>query len=145
MAVNPIPNDHQSVVPYPIIKGVPALIEFLKATFDAEEVHRMKQDDGAVMHAQVKVGDTTMMMGEAGESYDPRPISLYVYVEDVDRTYQRALKAGAVSVAEPSDQFYGDRTGSVKDPVGNIWWIASRREDLSSEALQKRMAALKPK
>ena len=141
MAVNPIPNEHQSVVPYPIIKGVPVLIEFLEDAFSANVVHRVTQDDGSVMHAQVKVGDTAIMMGEAGEDYEPRPVSLYMYVSDVDEIYQRALDAGAASVMEPAEQFYGDRMGGVRDPVGNIWWIASRLEELSSEELQTRMSA----
>lgn len=138
MAANPLPENHQAVVAYPIVRGVPSLIEFLVAAFDAEEVHRTKQDDGTVMHAQVRVNDSLLMMGEAGTSHKPMPASLYVYVDDVDRVYHRALKAGAVSVMEPADQFYGDRTGGVKDPVGNVWWIASQLEALTSEELQRR-------
>lgn len=138
MATKPIPENHQAVVAYPIVRGVPSLIEFLVATFDATEVHRTKQDDGTVMHAQVRVNDSMVMMGEAGTSHEPMPASLYVYVDEVDRVYDRALKAGAVSVMEPADQFYGDRTGGVRDPVGNVWWIASRIEELTSEELQRR-------
>lgn len=141
MSVNPVPEEHQSVIPYPIIRGVTALVDFLKAAFDAEEIHQIKDSDGSVMHAQVKVLGSSVMMGEAGTSFQPMPGSIYLYVDDVDAYYRRALDAGAESVMEPADQFYGDRSGGIKDPAGNIWWISSRIEQISTEELQERAAA----
>jgi uncharacterized glyoxalase superfamily protein PhnB len=85
------------------------------------------------------------MIGEAGGQWQPMPCNLYVYVPDTDATYRRALAAGAVSIMEPSDQYYGDRNAGVKDPCGNSWWLATHKEDVSAEEMQRRAAALPKK
>jgi PhnB protein len=109
-----------------IVQGADRVIEFLKQAFEAKEVERMSMPDGSIMHAEVRAGDSTVMLGEASGQWGPMPASLYMYVPDVDAVYQRVLKAGATSVMEPADQFYGDRNAGVKDSAGNLWWIASR-------------------
>jgi uncharacterized glyoxalase superfamily protein PhnB len=114
----------------------------LKQAFAAQELGRMARPDGVVMHAEVKIGDSKMMMGEPMGEWKARPCALYLYVEDVDAVYQRAIQAGGTSVTEPSDQFYGDRTGGVIDPSGNYWGIATHVEDVSHEEMEKRAAAM---
>jgi PhnB protein len=105
----------------------------------------MAHPDGTIMHAEVKIGDSIVMMGEARGDCKPMPGSLYVYVNDADATYRRALQAGATSMMEPGDQFYGDRTAGVKDPSGNQWTIATHREDVPPEELRRRAEALMKK
>jgi uncharacterized glyoxalase superfamily protein PhnB len=138
MAVKPIPEGYHSVTPYLTVKGVDRLIEFLKQTFGAEEKERHLRPDGSIMHAEVKIGDSIIMMGEANEQWAPRTSCLYLYVEDTDATYKRALQLGATPVMEPADQFYGDRNAGVTDPSGNLWWIATHVEDVSAEEMEKR-------
>jgi uncharacterized glyoxalase superfamily protein PhnB len=142
MAVKPIPDNYHTVTPYLIVKGAAQLIDFLIQAFDGKEMERMAQPDGTIMHAEVKIGDSVIMMGETGGRWEPRPGSLYLYVPDTDATYQKALKAGATSVMEPANQFYGDRNAGVKDFCGNYWWIATHIEDVPPEELKKRAEAV---
>jgi PhnB protein len=137
-AVKPIPDGYHNVQPYMIVRGAKGLLEFVKKTFDAKETELMAGPDGTVMHAEVKIGDSTVMMSDAQGPWQPTQAALYVYVPNVDETYKRALAAGATSAMEPSDQFYGDRHGGVKDSWGNFWWIATRVEDVSKEEMQRR-------
>jgi PhnB protein len=141
MAVKPIPDGYHSVTPYLMVQGVAALIDFLKQAFGADEIFRMPRPDGAIMHAEVKIGDSMIMMGEAMGEHQPMPGSIYLYVNDADAVYQRALQAGATTMMEPGDQFWGDRQAGIKDPVGNFWWIATHQEDVSPEELAKRAEA----
>ena len=138
MAVKSKPEGYHTVTPYLTVPGVARLLDFLKQAFDAKEVHVMKRPDGGVMHAEVKIGDSTVMMGEPMAPWTPMPGSLYLYVDDVDTVYKRALQAGATSVMEPANQFYGDRHAGVLDPAGNQWWIATRVEEVSPEELNRR-------
>ena len=142
MPVKPIPEGYHSITPYLTIEGVGRLIEFTKAAFDAKETERIAGPDGRIAHAEVRIGNSVVMMGEARGDWKPMPSTIYLYTADADATYQRALKAGATSVAEPANQFYGDRHGGVRDPVGNIWWIATHIEDVSHDEIQKRARAL---
>jgi PhnB protein len=142
MAVKPIPEGYHSVTPYIVVPGVAKLIDFLKQAFDAHEKERMARPDGGIMHAEVRIGDSTLMMGEPMGEWKAMPASLYLYVADTDAAYKRALQAGATSMMEPADQFYGDRNAGVKDPCGNIWWIATRKEDVSPEELRRRAEAV---
>ena len=142
MAVKPIPDGFHSVTPYLIVPGVAKLIDFLKQAFEAEETHRSTRPDGAIMHAQVTIGDSAVMMGEPMGEFQPMPGSIYLYVNDTDAVYKHALRACATSIMEPADQFYGDRNAGVKDPSGNIWWIATHKEDVPPEELAKRAEAL---
>jgi PhnB protein len=93
------------------------------------------------MHAEVRLGDSVVMMGEAGKWWKPMPGTIHLYVNDTDAVYQRALQAGGTSLREPTDQFYSDRSAGVRDPVGNHWWIATHKEDVSSEEMEKRVQA----
>ena len=141
-SVKPIPEGAHTVTPYLVVEGIPKLLDFLKQAFGAQERFRMARPDGGVMHADVKIGDSTIMMGEAMGEWKPKPCSLYLYVEDVDAVYQRAIDAGGTKVREPSNQFYGDRTGGVIDPSGNYWGIATHVEDVPPEEMKKRFAAM---
>lgn len=141
MAVKPIPEGFHSVTPYLVVRGVPRLLDFLKQAFDATERFRMPRPDGTIMHAEVRIGDSIVMMGEATGEMQPMPGSMYLYVADTDATYQRALQAGATSSMAPADQFYGDRSAAVTDPMGNRWWIATHREDVPPEELARRAEA----
>ncbi len=141
MAVKPIPDGFHTVTPHLTVQGALKLVEFLKQAFDAKELFRMAHPDGTLMHAEVKIGDSIVMMGEAKGRCQPMPCSLYVYVNDADAVYKRALQAGATSTMEPADQFYGDRTAGVKDPSGNQWMIATQNEDVPPEELKKRAEA----
>jgi PhnB protein len=139
MPVKPIPDGFHSVTPYLVVPGVARLMAFLKQAFGAEETHPvMKRPDGTIMHAEMRVGDSILMMGEPMGKYAPMPSSYYLYVPDTDAVYQRALEAGATSEMAPATQFYGDRNAGVKDPCGNLWWIATHLEDVSPEELQRR-------
>ena len=135
-------NGYHTVTPYLVVHGVAKLIDFLKQTFGAREKERMQRPDGAVMHAEVTIGDSTIMMGEPMAEFPPMPANVYVYVADVDTVYRRALQAGATSLREPADQFYGDRNAGVQDPYGNQWWIATHIEDLSPKELERRMRSM---
>jgi uncharacterized glyoxalase superfamily protein PhnB len=141
MAVKPIPEGYHNVTPYLVVRDVAALIEFLKRAFDAKETYRMPRADGTVMHAEVRIGDSNIMLGEPMGEWKPMPASLYLYVEDADAVYQRAIQSGAISLMQPADQFYGDRHGGVKDPSGNHWWIATHKEDVAPEELSRRAEA----
>ncbi len=143
MAVKPIPEGHHTVTPYLVVRGAAQLIDFMKQAFAAEEIQRFTLQDGSIMHAEVRIGDSMVMLGEAGGEYEPMPTMLHLYVEDVDAVYHQALQAGAVSLREPADQLDGDRRGGVKDSSGNQWWMATHIEDVSPEELAKREEAQK--
>ena len=137
----PIPEKYHSVTPYIVAERIPILIDFLKRTFNAVEVERMTRPDGKISHAELKIGDSIVMLGEANEQAKPTPSMLYVYLEDVDSAYKRGLQAGGKSIREPKNEFYGDRNAAVADPVGNQWWIATHVEDVSAEELERRFKA----
>ena len=138
MAVKPIPDQYHAVTPYLLGSGTLKLIDLLKKAFDAIETERVMGQGGTVMHAEVRIGDSMLMLSDGGGDWKPMPTVLYLYVTDADAMYKRALAAGATSVVEPVTQFYGDRHGGVKDPSGNVWWIATHVEDVSPEELKKR-------
>jgi uncharacterized glyoxalase superfamily protein PhnB len=142
MAVKPIPDGFHTVTPYLVVPGVTTLIDFLQQAFDAQLLFSpMMRSDGGIGHAEVKIGDSIIMMGEPMHDMPPMPGSIYLYVQETDAVYQRALQAGATSLMEPADQFYGDRSAGVKDPVGNQWWIATHKEDVPPEEMIKRAKA----
>jgi PhnB protein len=122
-----------------VLPGVGKVIEFVKQAFAATEVYVSRRPDGTVMHAQVKIGDSVIMMGEPQGGGKNFPAMLMLYVENVDAVYQRAIQADAKSLREPDNQFYGDRSGLVEDALGNQWWIATHVEDVSPEELDRRM------
>jgi PhnB protein len=142
-SLKPIPDGYHTVTPFLNVKGCAKLIDFLRAAFGAEEVMRMPGPDGSVMHAEVNIGNSRIMLGEIMQPSQPSAMSyFYVYVTDADSMYKRAIGAGAISVSEPSDQFWGDRMGTVKDPFGNHWSVATHKEDPTPEEMAKRMAAM---
>jgi PhnB protein len=140
MPVKPIPDGYHSVTPELNVKGAAKLIDFMKQAFGAEEVMRMPGPDGALMHAEVKIGDSIVMTSDAVREA-PMPGSVFLYVNDVDGVYKRAIQAGATSLMEPTDMFWGDRFASVKDAFGNKWGMATHQEDVPPEEMPKRAAA----
>jgi PhnB protein len=137
----PIPDGMTSITPYLTVPGVARLIEFLEQAFDGKVEERMEGPGGAVMHAQVRIRGSVVMMGEASDHWKAMPSQIYLYVEDMDNLYARAMAAGGTSIREPFDEFYGDRVGAVKDPSGNIWWMATHTEDVAHEEMMRRMKA----
>lgn len=120
------PEGYPSVSAYVMVNGAQRVIDFLKKTFDATELRRYDSPDGSIMHVEVRIDDTVVMLSEGGGSFPAFPVWLHVYVPDVDATYRRALEAGGVSVQEPQQKGDPDRRGGVKDPSGNTWWIATQ-------------------
>lgn len=143
MTVKPIPDGYHTVTPMLVVEGAPRLLEFLKAGLKATELEKFEGEDGSIMHAEVKIGDSIVMIGEAMEGFPATPTALYLYVPDADTTYRTAINAGGQSVMEPADQFWGDRAGCVSDPSGNKWWIATHMEDVDSEELARRVRTAK--
>jgi uncharacterized glyoxalase superfamily protein PhnB len=127
MATTYAPAGYRTVTPYLSVPDVDRLIGFLERAFGADVVERHADERGTVLHAQVLIGDSRLMIGPANPKLGPMPGALYVYVRDTDATYARALEAGAASVMEPVDQFFGDRGAGVRDVCGNVWWIATSK------------------
>jgi len=119
-----LPENHQTIMPYLVLKDVRGFIRFALQTFDAEILSEHLDENGRVMHAEIKIGGSTIMMGEANEIWNVNNAGMFIYVEDADKTFQLALKNGAESIMELTNQEYG-RSGGIKDPFGNIWWITS--------------------
>jgi PhnB protein len=138
MAVKAKPNGYHTVTPYLVVDGAARLIEFLEEIFDAEQVERLAAPGDRIGHAQVRIGDSLIMLSDSYAEHEPLEAMLYVYVDDVDATYQRALAAGALSIRAPVDEFYGDRSGGVKDPWGNQWWIVTHVEDVAPDEMKRR-------
>jgi PhnB protein len=150
MTAKPIPEGFRSITPYLSVNGAAAAIDFYKRAFGAIEQFCLAMPDGKIAHAQLRIGDSVLMLDDTraeGAFQDPRALggttmALYVYVEDVDALYARAVEAGAEVVEPVKDQFYGDRSGAVKDPYGHMWYIATHREDVSEDEVQRRAEAL---
>jgi PhnB protein len=144
--VKPIPEGYHSVTPYLIIDGASKAIDFYKKAFGATELFRMDHE-GKVGHAELKIGDSPIMLADEQPSMgyvSPKalggtPVSLMIYVEDVDKIYKQAISAGATELRAVQDQFYGDRSGNLKDPFGHVWTIATHKEDVTPEEMDKRM------
>jgi PhnB protein len=146
MAVKPIPDDYPRVIPYLSIEGASDAIEFYKKVFGATEQVRMDAPGGKIGHAEIGIGDSKVMLadtfpdmgGKSPKQIGGSPVTIMVYVEDVDACYQRALDGGATAERKVEDQFYGDRAGSFVDPFGHIWHIATHVEDVSEEEMGRR-------
>ena len=139
--VKPIPEGFHTITPYLIADDADKLIGFMQKAFGAQYDHEAsKRPDGKIMHATLKIGNSMLMVSESSEHAKATPVMLYLYVPDVDAAYQKALKAGATSVMEPADQFYGDRSGGVKDPAGNRWFFGTHIEDVAPAEMKKRTA-----
>lgn len=120
------PDGYPTVSPYLIVDGASTTIEFLTRVFDAEEIRRFAGDDGRIMHAEVRLADSVIMVADAGGGWPPVPANVHVYVADVDATYKRAIAAGATSIQEPVQKDDADKRGGVKDAGGTSWWIATK-------------------
>lgn len=145
MAVKPIPEGYHTITPYISVKGAAEFIELTKKVFEAKELYRMSYDDGRVMHAEVKIGDSVIMLSESTDKNPPSNILFNLYVENVDDIYKQAVSAGCTSLQEPTLQFYGDKAGGVKDKFGIQWWISTHVEDVSPEEMKKREEEWKKK
>jgi PhnB protein len=137
------PKQYHAVTPYLTVTNPQLTIDFAKEVIGAELLFSMNAPDGSIAHAELRIEDSIIMTGQAGGQFKPTPASLYVYVPDVDGTYSKAVKFGAKSEREPSDQFYGDRNASVVDANGTRWSFATHVEDVSPEEMDNRMAAMK--
>ncbi len=144
--INPIPEGFHTVTPYVTIKGAAKAIEFYKEAFGATEIFRWADPDGSIRHAEVVIGSSPVMLtdeapefGMAGpQSLGGSPVHMFLYVEDVDAVFSRAIAAGATELMPVEDSEDGDRRGGVTDPFGHVWYIATHIEDISREELQKR-------
>ena len=143
MKVRPIPEGYHTVTPTLNVHGAAKAIDFVKRAFGAEELMRFPAPDGTIMHAEVRIGDSIVMLSDAVR-LPAMPGNIFLYVNDADAVYEQALKAGATSLMPPTDMFWGDRFARVKDPCGNLWAIATHQEDLSPEEIAKRAAAAAP-
>jgi PhnB protein len=132
---------YHSVHPFVFVDGAEDLIGFLVATFGGVETERLARSDGRIGHAEVRIGDSVVMVSDSTESFPARPCAHYVFVDNVDAVYEHAVAAGAASLREPSDQFYGNREASVVDPWGNVWWIATVIEAVDDTEIQRRWQA----
>ncbi len=139
--VNPIPDGYHSVTPYLTVADADRLMSFVKSAFGAQELFAQRGPDGAIQHAEARIGDSIVMMGRVSGEAKPLPGMIYLYVPDVDAVYRAALGAGGKSLQEPADMFYGDRRAAVEDPCGNQWYMATHIEDVSPEELRRRAAA----
>jgi PhnB protein len=136
--VSPVPAGYHTVTPFVIVKGAVKFIDFMKEAFEAVEMTRVADESGAIGHAEVRIGDSVVMLFDSKKGWPETPAFLRLYIEDVDAWYQRALKAGATSVTKPTNMPWGDRGCRVRDPFGNLWWIMSHIEDVSPEEEEKR-------
>jgi len=149
-AVKPIPEGFHSVTPYLFVRAAAAAIDFYKSVFGATEILRMPGPSGRIMHAELKIGDSIVMLADENpqtgimspQTIGGSPSSLLVYVENVDAVMQKALESGAKQLHPVKSQFYGDRSGSLLDPFGHMWSVATHVEDVSPEEMKKRMSAM---
>lgn len=151
MAVKPVPEGQHSITPYLGIKDAAKAIEFYKQAFGAVEMFRLEGPDGRIGHAELKIGDSSLMLADpcdmegglaASQSLGGTAVGLHLYVEDCDKIYDQAVAAGALALRPVQDQFYGDRSGTLKDPFGNLWFVSTHKEDLSPEEIRARAAKL---
>jgi PhnB protein len=149
MAVKPIPDGYHTATPYLIIEGAADAIEFYKQAFGAEELFRIAAPEGKIGHAEIKIGDSPIMMADAypdmgylgPKSLGGSPVSLMIYVEDVDTVFNQAVAAGATVKEGVSDKFYGDRIGTLVDPFGHVWHVSTHKEDVSLAEMEQRAKA----
>jgi PhnB protein len=141
MAVHWQPKGYSIVIPCLGVKDAAGLMDFICDVMNGETVDRV-ETDGVLRHGEVRIGDCMIMLSEASDNWPSLPASIHVYVPDCDATYKAALEAGATSVREPADQFYGDRSGGVNDKWGNTWWFGTHIENVSAEEIKRRAAEL---
>ncbi len=152
MAPKPIPDGYHALTPYLVVKGAARAIEFYERAFGATVLFRMDRPDGRVGHSELRIGDSRLMLAdefpEVGargpEAIGGSPVTLFLYVEDVDATVARAVAAGARLTRPVENQFYGDRNGGLTDPFGHVWLVATHVEDVPPEELRRRAEAQRP-
>jgi PhnB protein len=145
----PIPDGYHSATPYLIVNDAAGAIQFYKQAFGATVLVRMPKPNGKIGHAEIRIGDSIIMLADEFPEINARsprslggsPVSILLYVDDVDTTFAKAVEAGAKVQRPLADQFYGDRTGGIEDPSGHVWYIATHVEDVSPEEMKKRAAA----
>jgi PhnB protein len=150
MKIRPIPKGYHTVTPYLSVQGAAGAIAFYKKAFGAKEVMRMPGPKGTIGHAEIQIGDSRIMLADefpemnfrAPRSIGGTPVNIHLYVEDADKVVKKAVAAGAKLLQPVADQFYGDRTGSLEDPFGHVWHVATHTEDIPMKALKKRAAAM---
>lgn len=142
MSVKPIPEGYGNVIPFLVCSGADDVIKFAEQAFGAKLSDISRGEGGAVRHATIHIRDSAIMLSEASAEYPAIPSMMYIYFENVDEVYKKAIEAGGVSLREPTNEFYGDRSCGVKDPAGNQWWFASHVEDVSSEENARRQQEL---
>jgi PhnB protein len=150
--VKPIPEGYHSVTPYLVIKGAAKALEFYKTAFGATELFRMEHE-GQIGHAEIKIGDSPIMLADehpgqgnvSPTTLGGSPVGIMIYVDDVDKIYKQAIAAGGKEVKPLQDQFYGDRSGTLTDPFGHLWTVATHKEDVTPEEMDKRLAAMAAK
>ena len=149
--MKPVPAGYHTVTPHLVVRDAAKAIDFYAAAFGAEELYRMPGPDGAVMHAELMIGDSRVMLGEEApqmgalspQTIGGSPVSLLLYVKDVDASFTRAGQAGCTIQMPPTDMFWGDRYGKVQDPFGHQWALATHKEDVTPEEMHRRAAAQK--
>ena len=152
MAAKPIPDGYRTVTPYLIVRGAAAALEFYKKAFGAKERMRLPMPGGRIGHAEIEIGDSVIMLADefpemgakSPQTIGGTPVGICVYVENVDARFKQAIAAGGKEEKPVIDQFYGDRSGTLADPFGHKWTLATHIEDVTPEEIGRRMAAIKP-
>jgi PhnB protein len=147
--VKPIPEGYHSLTPYLVVDGAAQALEYYKQAFGATELFKMEHE-GKIAHAEMKIGDSPFMLSDehpeqgfkGPKSLGGSAVGLMIYVDDCDAVFKKAIEAGGVETKPVQDQFYGDRSGSIKDPFGHIWTISTHKEDVTPEEIDKRLAAM---
>lgn len=137
---NPAPKDYSTVCPYLMVGSIELQLHFMQIVFNAVIKECLKNEEGIIMHGEVKIGDTVIMMGRGSEGFPSMPGMNYVYVNNADQVYNKAIELGAETISSPSDKFYGLREGGFKDTHGNIWFVAQFIKDVSVEDMEKGFA-----
>jgi PhnB protein len=147
--VNPIPDGYHSITPYLVVNGAERAIEFYKNVFGAKELMRMPTPDGRIAHAEIRIGDSVVMLGDetpqsgakSPKSIGGTTVGVMLYLENVDAVYDRAVAAGATATMKPQDMFWGDRYGKLVDPFGHEWSLATHKEDVAPDEMARRASA----
>ncbi len=140
MTVKPVPEGYTTVTPWLISRDTARLIGYMRAAFDAEELARVVMADGTIGHAEVRIGNSIVMLFDARPDWPPTPGFLRLYVEDAAAVHRQAVAAGGTSVTDVTHLYFGDRVGRVRDPLGNLWWIQTHVEDLTMEEMDRRLS-----
>ena len=152
MKAKPIPDGYASLTPYLMVRGAAQAIDYYKKVFGATERLRMPGPGGMIFHAELQVGDSVLMLADEHQgtvmkgplTVGGSPVTLHLYLDNVDETFAKAIAAGATQIRPLQNQFYGDRSGMLRDPFGHIWNLGTHVEDVSPEEMNRRMAAMKP-